>query len=200
MNNLDEKFDCACWVAHKLFDRQMGPGTTGNLSFRHDGKIYITASGTCFGKLTISDFSVYDMEKKETSGPKPSKELPLHCIAYEADSEVNAVIHVHSEYAVLWSCLNNENEKDCIPDYTPYLKMKVGRVGLVPYANPGSEELFENFKKNVTNSDAWILKNHGPVVGAKSIMDAFAGLEELEYACKIAWELRNLNIPQIEVK
>ena len=84
-----------------------------------------------------------------------------------------------------------------VPEYTPYLKMKVGKVGMIPYAKPGSTELFEQFEANMRRGDAWLLKNHGPVVGGKDLMDAFACLEELEEACRIAWELKDMGVPQI---
>ncbi len=86
------------------------------------------------------------------------------------------------------------NEADCIPDHTPYLKMKVGTVGLIPYEKPGSEALFAAFRERVGRSDGYLLKNHGPVVGGASIMDAFYCLEELEESARIAWELRNAGL------
>ena len=189
--SLSEKLELACWVARALFDRRMGPGTTGNLSFLHDGALYITASGTCFGRLTESDFSRVDLQTGAADGPRPSKELPLHQIVYRRRPDARAVIHVHSTHAVLWSCLPHENEADCVPAYTPYLRMTVGEVGLIDYAAPGSPELFAAFERGVDRSDGWILKNHGPVVCGSDLMKAFAAVEELEESCRVAWELRN---------
>lgn len=188
---LQEKLELACWVAKQLFDRKMGPGTTGNLSFLHGDNIYITASGTCFGRLTPADFSCVDRETLAGEGKKPSKELPLHKMVYDHRKDVGAVIHVHSTYAVLWSCIPHSDEADCVPAYTPYLEMTLGKVGLIPYAKPGSTELFDTFERRLDQSDGWILKNHGPVVGGKDLMKAFACIEELEESCRIAWELRH---------
>ena len=55
--------------------------------------------------------------------------------------------------------------------------MKVGTIGLVPYAKPGSNELFGYFEKAAPFSDAFILAHHGPVVGGTSLMETFFGLE-----------------------
>ncbi len=188
---LDEKFNDAIWVAHSLFNRGKATGSVANLSFLHEDKVYITATGTCFGTLAKDDFAVVDLEGNQYDGPKPSKELPLHISVFKAKPEVNTVIHVHSTYSVLWSCLPDLNEEDCIPDHTPYLKMKLGTVGLVPYEKPGSQELFSVFNERVNASDGWLLSHHGPVVPGKSIMEAFFALEELEESTHIAWELRN---------
>lgn len=88
MNTLAEKMELACWIAKSYFDRGMGSGTSGNMSFCHDGKVYITGSGTCFGRLQPEDFSFMDMQGNLISGKKPSKEWPLHLAVYQHDLPV----------------------------------------------------------------------------------------------------------------
>ncbi len=179
----------AIWVAQSLFARNKASGSSANLSFKTDEHIYITGSGTCFGTLKEDDFSVLDLQGQWISGKKPSKELPLHRMMYEKDSNIRAVVHTHSFYSTLWSCLKHENLFDCVPEYTPYLKMKLGSVGMVAYAKPGSDELFQSFAEVIKKSDGFLLGNHGPIVGGKNMLEAFYNLEELEESCKIAWEL-----------
>lgn len=193
-----EKLELACWIARSIFDRGLGPGTTGNLSFIQNGTLYITGGGTCFGRLRPEDFSAVELPAMKWTGPKPSKELPLHAAVYRHDPNVSAVIHIHSTYATLWSCLPHEKEADCVPQYTPYLKMKLGTVGLIPYAKPGSQELFDSFDAHIDASDGWLLRNHGLVVGGKDLMDAFACAEELEESCKVAWMLKNTGASILE--
>ncbi|WP_219914500.1 class II aldolase/adducin family protein [Thalassobacillus sp. CUG 92003] len=190
---VEQKLESAIWIAQSLFDRGKATGSSANLSFREYNKIYITGSGTCFGGLTRMDFSVIDMEGNHIEGKKPSKELSLHKTLYDKDSDIQSVIHTHSFYSALWSCLNHQNENDIIPEYTPYLRMKIGKIGLVPYAPPGSTKLFEYFEEKVNDSDGFILQNHGPVVGDKDLMSTFYDLEELEDSARIAWELRHEN-------
>lgn len=81
-----------------------------------------------------------------------------------------------------------------VPDHTPYLRMKLGSVGLIPYEKPGSPALFEAFRERAGKSDGFLLKNHGPIVPGKTIMDAFYCLEELEESAHIAWELRRAGL------
>lgn len=188
---LEEKYDDAIWVAHSLFNRGKASGSIANLSFVHDGKVYITGTGTSFGRLVKSDFSIVDLQGNPYNDLKPSKELPLHLSVYKEKPDAKAVVHVHSIYSVLWSCLPDLNEVDCLPDHTPYLKMKLGTVGLIPYEKPGSPELLAAFEERVNLSDGWLLANHGPVVPGKSMMEAFYAFEELEESAHIAWELRN---------
>lgn len=183
---LEKKLNDAVWVAHSLFARGKTSGSSANLSFVHEGNIYITASGTCFGTLTADDFAVVSFGGEALNSKKASKELTLHKYYYESSSELQAVIHTHGPYAVLWSCRKFEKNTDIIPQYTPYLEMKVGKIGLIPYGKPGSNELFAAFKDNLDKGDAYLLKNHGAIVGGKSIMEAFFGIEELEESAKIA--------------
>lgn len=194
---LKDKMETAIWVGKSLFERGKTAGSSANMSFLHEGKIYISGSGTCFGTLTEDSFSIVDMDGNHIGGIKPSKELPLHLMVYKKSNSIGAVLHTHSIYSVLWSCLEHENTADCIPSYTPYLKMKLGTVGLVPYAKPGSKELFDAFEKCVDLSDGYLLRNHGAVVGDKNMMSAFFGLEELEESARVAWEFRNMDVKRI---
>lgn len=189
--SLEKKFDEAIWIARSLFERGKATGSVANLSFLHEDKVYITGSGTCFGKLRPSDFAEVDLDGRQYDKVKPSKELPLHLSVFKAKPQTGAVIHVHSKYSVLWSCVPDLNDKDCMPDHTPYLKMQLGTVGLVPYEHPGSQELFDAFDQRVADSDGWLLSHHGPVVPGNNLMHAFYALEEMEESAFIAWELRN---------
>lgn len=183
---LQEKLEQAVWVAHSLFERGRTSGSSANMSFLHQGNLYITASGTCFGRLTEKDFAVLNGQGRNISGRKASKEYPLHQYYYEKDPSIQCVIHTHGPWAVLWSCRSFEREEDIIPRYTPYLEMKVGKIGLVPYAPPGSPELFAAFQAALPKGDAYLLKNHGGIVGGTSILEDFYGIEELEESARVA--------------
>ncbi len=196
-DTLKQKFEDAIWVTSNLFSRGKATGSSANMSFRHKDKIYITGSGTCFGNLSQESFSVIDLEGNHISGIKPSKEAPLHLAMYNRTKGTMAVIHTHSFYSVVWSMLPHSNSLDCVPTYTPYLRMKLGDIALVPYAKPGSEELFNKFREILNEQDGYLLANHGPVVASDSILSAFYNLEELEESAKIAWELRKEDIKGI---
>ena len=189
-DELTDLFHQAEWIGKQLFARNKVSGSSANMSFLHDGRIYITGTGTCFGNLDRRSFAVCNRAGECLNDVRPSKELPLHLMMYlKSGSSVKAVIHTHSFYATLWSCLQHDEEEDVIPQYTPYLKMKLGKIAMVPYGRPGSEELFRNFEKCLTENDGYLLSNRGPVVGGKSLMDAFYCLEELEESAHLAWEL-----------
>lgn len=178
----------AVWIAHSLFERGKTSGTTANISFRFNNRIYISCSGSCFGTLSEEDLIE---AQNPAEGKKPSKELTLHKILYEAHSEVQAVIHTHSPSAVLWSCVGHDDPRDVMGHDTPYLDMKLGKVAEVPYAPPGSEELFAAMRECVGEERGYLLRHHGGIVGGLSLMNAFEAIEELEQSAWICWQLRN---------
>lgn len=187
----------ACWIGKSLFERNKTSGSSANMSFLYQDRVYITEGGSCFGRLTADSFAVTDLEGAVQNQKLPSKELPLHLALYrKPGSTVRAVIHIHSSFAVLWSCLSHDGREDnVVPPHTPYLTMKLGSIRLVPYEKPGSRELFAAFRERLGNGGGYLLARHGPVVGASSLMEAFYNLEELEESCRTAWELHKLNIP-----
>ena len=190
MQDAEKKIEQALWIAHTLFQRRMATGSTANISFRVNEDVYISGSGTCFGTLRKEEFAKISLTGERKNGVKPSKEYPMHLLFYEKDPNIQGVIHTHSFYSVLYSCLKQENDEDILPPYTPYLKRKVGKIGIIPYASPGSERLFRLVRENTNKSEAFLLKQHGPIVPGKTLMDAFYGLEELEESAKLAWFLK----------
>ena len=178
-------------ICRTLFALGHATGSTSNISFRVGDEIYVSASGTSFGTIRADQFVRVGLDAAVCGSGKPSKEYPLHLAVYRARPDVNAVLHTHSFYSTLLSCLPSEHPGDCVREYTPYLRMKLGKIARVPYAPPGSRELFELFEQNIDAGDGWLLANHGPVVPAKNLNEAFYCLEELEESCRLAWELRN---------
>lgn len=193
MNNeeLDKLYSDAIWVAKSLFERGKVSGSSANMSFKYQNKIYITASNTSFGNLTKEDFSILDLESNVLNEKKPSKELPMHLSLYSNHPTINCVIHTHSTYSTYWACKKTASDDILIPSPTPYLKMKVGKLTFVSYAPPGTDELFNLFDEAVNDATSYLLENHGPIVGDSSILDTFYKLEELEEASKNAWLLEN---------
>ena len=187
MPELKEKIEKAVWSANTLFTKGLSNGSTGNISFRYNDSIYISESGSCFGRLTESCFAIVDLDGSIISG-KPSKELPLHVVLYRVNADVQCVIHTHSLYTTLFSCESNLQSKiNSLFLYTPYLEILTeGKIAIVEYAEPGSEQLFKTFLQRVCkNTNVYILKNHGIVVAAKDAYKAFDFIEEFEISAKL---------------
>ena len=186
------KIDQIKWVAKALFDRNKVSGSSGNISFKDGDYIYVSNSGSCFGLLNENSFSKFDLVGNLLSG-KPSKEYPMHLKLYN-NASVNCVIHTHSYYSTLISCVDKIEEKtDILYSYTPYLRMQTnGNIGVVDYAEPGTEQLFQNFyDKYDEKTKVYLLKNHGVFVSGEDILKTFYLLEEFEETARIVNNIEN---------
>lgn len=143
-------------------------GSGGNLSARHPGsdELWVTAAGTWLDRLTrgsftavrITDGSVVDDTESSTTGPaRPSTELPLHLAVYRARPDVNAIVHLHPQTAVLLSAMG-ERIRLITTDHAVYVR-SIATVGFFP---PGSAELASAVASAVADgTDCVLLSHHG---------------------------------------
>jgi 3-dehydro-4-phosphotetronate decarboxylase len=172
-------------LAKSLFDRGLTPGSSGNISIRLDDGFLFTPTNACLGFLNPERLSKLDAAGRHISGDPPTKELPLHFAFYEARPHARAVVHLHSTYATLLSCLVDVDAQDAIPPITPYVVMRVGRVPVVPYTKPGDAAVKSLILAKAPEHAAVLLANHGPVVAGPSLEAAVYAIEELEETAKL---------------
>ena len=99
--------------------------------------------------------------------------------------EIKAIIHLHSTYATAYACLDGLDPHDAIKPITPYVVMRLGKVQVTPYRKPGSPLIAEDLAKVAAGNKAFLLSNHGMVVGGKTLEDALNNAQELEETCKL---------------
>lgn len=85
-------------VVSAIANRGWCPATGGNFSVKLSNNLYaITASGVDKANLQEDDFLVIDSSGKVILGSKkPSAETLLHTALYELNSNIGAVLHVHT--------------------------------------------------------------------------------------------------------
>ncbi|MFJ4438049.1 class II aldolase/adducin family protein [Streptomyces sp. NPDC088923] len=158
----------------------LSPGSSGNLSVREGDRVYITPTGTDLSRINPDALSILDLDGAPVSGPRPSKEFPLHTAFYQRNAEARAVVHLHSRKATGASCLEPWSDKSALPPLTPYFVMRVGQTPLLPYAPPGDREQAERMRALPFPFRAALLQNHGPVVTGTSVQAAVETVVELE--------------------
>jgi ribulose-5-phosphate 4-epimerase/fuculose-1-phosphate aldolase len=181
-----------CFLARSLFDRGLNHGTSGNLSARHPaGGWLVSPTNASLGGLTPARLSRLDPQGRHVSGDTPTKEWPLHAAFYATrEDQAGAVVHLHSPFAVALSCLTGLDAGDCLPAYTPYPVMRLGRVPLLPYFPPGDSAIGKAVRALQGMASSVLLANHGPVTSAPDLASAVAAAEELEAAARLAITLR----------
>jgi 3-dehydro-4-phosphotetronate decarboxylase len=178
-------------LARSLSDRGYAVGSAGNISARLADGFLVTPTNSCLGMLDPAQISRLDRRWTHVGGDAPSKEVPLHRAFYDTRPGTGAVVHLHSTHATALSCLPDTNPEDCIPPLTPYLLMRVGRVGLLPYLRPGHPGLGQLIAGLGGRFGAVLLANHGPVVAGPDLRSAIFAAEELEESAKLALLLRD---------
>jgi 3-dehydro-4-phosphotetronate decarboxylase len=176
-----------------LFDRGLTAGSSGNISARVENGFIATPTNSCLGFLEPDRLSKLDANGNHLSGDQPTKELPLHFAFYEGRA-CGAVVHLHATYATALSCLSDTDPEDALPQITPYVVMRVGRVPVVPYTRPGSAEIKPLIARIVADHSAALLENHGPIVSGATLDATVFAIEELEEAAKLAILTRGMQV------
>ena len=192
MNNLrklfPEEMGELIEISRLCYERNLVSAAGGNVSIRAGEGLLITASGVSLRDITEDDI-IYSNISGEIldcpEGLKPSKETPFHLNVYRSRSEVNSVIHVHPDYATIWSLEGKE-----LPLYTASANMKLKHVPLIGPGLPGSRELADKVYRAVAEEYpkdfAFIMAEHGILVLGKRLRDTFDTAELLESSAKIA--------------
>lgn len=183
MDILEEK-NKLCKIGKLLFDRELAFGASGNISVLLDNnEILASPSGYSLGSLNQEIVSHTSQDGQLLAGLKPTKELIFHRALYEVNPNIKAIVHLHSQYATAYACLKNINADNVIKPMTPYLIMRMKHITVISYHKPGDPGLAKEIAEKGTNSNAFLLLNHGMVVGGRDLEDAFNNAEEFERSC-----------------
>jgi len=161
----------------------------GNLSARLPGadEFVVTAAGTWFDRLVQADFSRLRVADGARLGgaEQPSTEWKLHWRTYRARPDVNAIVHLHPQHAVLVDALGEEIRLTTL-DHATYVR-SVGRVSLYPN---GSDELAESAAEQAAaGHDAMVLAHHGCSALGADVGMAFRRAANLEEAALASYRL-----------
>ncbi|MFD6697903.1 MULTISPECIES: class II aldolase/adducin family protein [unclassified Microbacterium] len=171
--------------AHRIQDRGLSHGSTGNVSVRWADMILVTPTGTRLGEVTVDALSVIDLDGRHVDGPRPSKEAALHAAILRARPESNAVVHTHSTHAAAVSCIAESGSISAIPPLTAYFLMRVGELPLVPFFAPGDVGLAHEAERLAGVHRAMLLRNHGPIAAAEDVGTALDVIDEIEETAKV---------------
>jgi L-fuculose-phosphate aldolase len=168
-------------------------GSGGNLSARipDEDACWVSASGawldrmsrTTFAAVRISDGSPAAVGAVPPAHVEPTSELALHLALYRARPDVNAVVHLHPQTALLLDALG-EHIRIVTTDHAFYLR----RVSTVPFRMPGSTELAAMTAAMAADgTDCLLLSQHGCVVLADSVELAHKRARNFEEAAQLTY-------------
>ncbi|RUS46875.1 class II aldolase/adducin family protein [Cohnella sp. AR92] len=179
----------------RIYRYGMTTTSGGNLSIREEnGDIWITPSGVDKGALTVQDMVCVRADGTVEGSHRPSSEFPFHRLIYETRPDLKAIVHAHPPALVSFSIVRR------IPDtrLLPNERRICGRIGMAPYALPGSEQLGRNIAKVFGEGiNSVMLENHGVVVGGRDLFEAFQAFETLDYCARLEIEAARIGKPTL---
>lgn len=159
--------------------------TWGNISVRlNDGNILITPSKVDYDIMTPEDLVVLAPDGTQVSGTRLStSEREIHRRVMNKRSDVGAIIHMHSPYGMMAAARN-----EGVPVISEEMCQLLG--GAIPLSSefvPSDmhEKLGRVVSESVTDANAILIRNHGPVCFGKSLAEAKVCCQVVEKSCKM---------------
>ncbi len=180
---------------NKLVTTGLVKGTFGNISIynREKNLMAISPSGKDYFDTTPEDIMVVSLDGEIVDGNcKPSSEYDLHRIFYQKRSDINAVVHTHSTYATILSCLQWEIEP------IHYLIAYAGeKIPCTPYIPFGTYELAEAAYEAMGDRYCCLLGNHGLVACGSNLAYAFDVAEQMEFVSELYYKAKSVGEPKL---
>jgi L-fuculose-phosphate aldolase len=148
-------------VCRRLADRMYVTSQGGNLSYKLEENL-VLISPTCVCKSDISEMDVVfiDLDGRTVEGTrKPTGEVPMYLNFYRDRPDIKSVIHCHPPYTNTFTILKGMNW--LMRPVFPETVAEVGPVPLVPYGEPLTQRLADNFVPYVKKYNAFLMENHG---------------------------------------
>jgi len=182
--------------------REYVGGRDGNVSARiSETTILITPAGMRKGDVQASDLLLVDRRGNQIEGRgKASTETGMHVNIYDARPDVRAIVHAHPPAATGFAAAGR-GITGCV---LPEVIVGLGEVPVVPYALPGTEEVFAALAPILSRHDAFLLANHGVVTVGTDVELAYQRMETVEQSARILLAARLLggarSLPTEEVE
>ena len=179
-----EHFDSIRDACAHLHARGLLAAADGNVSMRlEDDTLLLTPAGVNKARLPPGSLARVALDGRVLDG-RPSKELAMHLAVYGACPDARVVVHAHPPTAIAWTLARPELEE--LPtDSLPELLLAAGRVPIVPYARPATEELGTVLLPFLPGHRLLLLSRHGALAWGESMEEAINGIERLEHSALI---------------
>lgn len=180
----------------KMYESGLTKGTAGNISIYDPitGHMAISPSGINYEDTRPEDIVVMKLDGTIVEGTrKPSSEYDLHSVIYQMKPEMRSVVHTHSTYCVVLSCMNMPLQA------VHYVLADTGgfEVPVAPYCTYGTKELAEVVKETIGDGNAVLMANHGMLGCGTSLKSAYGVATTCEWVAEIQWKCLSIGQPNV---
>lgn len=181
-------------IMQRIYAYGMTTTSGGNLSIRDtNGDIWITPGGIDKGALTRQDIICVRQDGAVVGPHKPSSEFPFHKTIYERRPDLKSVLHAHPPALVAFSIVRQIPQTTLVPN----VREICGELAYAAYALPGSKDLGDTIAEVFARGiNTVLLENHGIVVGADNLFQAFMAFETLDFSARLEIEAHRMGRPR----
>jgi L-fuculose-phosphate aldolase len=187
---LEEAAEGILQVGRRMYERGFVASNDGNISVRISAdRLLVTPTGVSKGFMAKADLVVADAKGAKLSGRREvTSEIRMHTRAYELRADIGAVVHAHPPYATAFAVAGIPLAECVLPEVV----LTIGSVPLAEYGTPSTDEVAESVARVVTDSDAFLLRNHGVMTVGPDVVSAYHKMETVEHLAKISFIARHL--------
>ena len=183
-------------ICHALHSKGWVANHDGNVSLRLPGGRFLI-SPTALSKRVLqeTDLIVVDRAGRVLQGGRrPFSEFKMHLAAYEARSDVMAVVHAHPPAATGLAVAGQAVQPKMIAEAI----VSIGdEVPLVPYYFPNSADLIAALRKAADRFDVVTMANHGVLGWGDDLEQAFLRVELVEHLASIQLRAQQADGPKL---
>jgi L-fuculose-phosphate aldolase len=150
-------------VCHRLAANKFVTAFGGNAAWKlEDDLILITPTQRYKGDITPDDLVFLNRAGETVEGTrKPTGEKPMYLKFFEDRPDIESVIHCHPPCVCAAAIMDDPSFM--MRPYYPETTTEVGPVPVVPYGEPLTQLLADNFAPYLPKYNSFIMENHGLV-------------------------------------
>lgn len=159
-----EQVETTVKICHRLSERMYVTGYGGNLAWKmeHD-LLLITPTLMNKGAITAQDLVFINSAGETVEGARrPTGETPMYLNFFRERPDIQSVIHCHPPRTNAFAIIKGKNW--LMRPMFPETITEIGPVPVVPYGEPLTQKLADNFLPYLAKYNAFLMENHGLVI------------------------------------
>lgn len=151
-------------VCHQLAANKYVTGFGGNAAWKMgDNVLLITPTQMNKGDIQFDDVVFINLKGEKLEGKnRPTGETPMYLNFFNERPDIQSVVHCHPPYTNAFTITKGVNH--LMRPLFPETITEVGPVPIVPFAQPLTQELADNFLPFLQHYNAFLMENHGLVI------------------------------------
>ena len=148
------------YVCKWLADRRFATSHGGNLAYKVEDNVYIITPTRRYKNILIAEDLVFvDIDGNTLEGSrKPSGEMPMYLNFFKHRPDIRSAIHCHPPWTNAFAIMKeNWHMRPIFPENV----VEIGPVPVIPYGEPISQQLADNFIPYLQKYNTFIMENHG---------------------------------------